>query len=68
MSSLFTLRGCSLPREINPRALTVSELKRELSKRGLVTLGGKDVLCRRLEGHLASELEKLSYMEMKVKQ
>lgn len=49
-------KGMQSSREINPRALTVSELKRELSKRGLVTSGSKDVLCRRLEGHLASEL------------
>ena len=49
-------KGMQSSREINPRALTVSELKRELSKRGLVTSGSKIVLCRRLEGRLASEL------------
>lgn len=49
-------KGMQSSREINPRVLTVSELKRELSKRGLVTSGSKDILCRRLEGHLASEL------------
>ena len=49
-------KGMQSSREINPRALIVSELKRELSRRGLVTSGSKDVLCRRLEGQLASEL------------
>ena len=52
----FHSLGIPPSRQLNPRDLTVAELKKELIKRGVVTSGSKDVLCKRLEGHLAGEL------------
>lgn len=44
-------------RNLNPKAMNVSDLKKELRSRQLSTTGNKDILIRRLEGALASEVK-----------
>lgn len=42
---------------VNVKSLTLPQLREELKKRGLSTTGTKQILARRLEGRMASEVE-----------
>jgi hypothetical protein len=42
---------------VNVKSLTLPQLREELKKRGLSTTGTKQILARRLEGCMASEVE-----------
>ena len=48
-------RGVTTLSNIDIKALTVSELKEELKRRGLTISGTKDILRKRLEGRVAGE-------------
>lgn len=49
-------KGQQSSRHINTKALSVAEPKQKLKKRGLNTIGNKEVLFKRLEGSLAGEM------------
>lgn len=49
-------KGMQSSRHINANELSVTALRQELKKRGLSTVGNKEILSRRLEGCLAGEM------------
>lgn len=53
---LIHSKGMQSSQHLQPKDLSVAELKEELRKRGLSTTGNKSVLSRRLEGCVAGEM------------
>lgn len=49
-------KGMQSSQHLQPKELSVAELKEDLKKRGLSTTGSKSILSRRLEGCTAGEM------------